>query len=499
MTFSTLLLKKSLYFVVSLGFVATFACSKSSDLSVSDASIDDATVPEPCTLTDNEDGTFTITCGEVSVVIDGSIEDLDGEPCYLVEREDGTLVIECGEQSFPAGGPPEIQFIKPSDGETVYGPVEVILNVEAPAGLETVVLYIDGEMKASWDNAPFVWEWDTSEVSDGSYHLEAVVTDIWERTDSAEVTVNFLTPVEIFNPYADVDWDVFGRHKANFHTHTTESDGNMSPADVIDEYHSMGYDILAITDHNRVTWSWQDFGKDPEDLGMIAVQGNEPSRHHHMGSYFNDYNGEFTDLHDSLQAVADRDGLAVLFHPGRYSFDTAWYVDIYETYDFLVGMEVYNQGDRYPNDRELWDEVLAEMMPERPVWGFSNDDSHGLSHIGRNHQTLLLPELTEENVRAAMIKGEFYFSYTPTRGDPAPEIIHIEANQNEGFIAIEADGATDVRWISGGETILSDEYVIYVRGYNGYLRIELEGPYGTTYTQPFFVGDSDLGTVILPE
>ena len=42
-------------------------------------------------------------------------------------------------------------------------------------------------------------------------------------------------------------------YKANFHCHTTESDGKLDPASVVGFYKNAGYDILSITDHRTVT------------------------------------------------------------------------------------------------------------------------------------------------------------------------------------------------------------------------------------------------------
>ena len=38
-------------------------------------------------------------------------------------------------------------------------------------------------------------------------------------------------------------------YKANFHLHTTNSDGRRSPEEAIALYREQGYDVLAITDH----------------------------------------------------------------------------------------------------------------------------------------------------------------------------------------------------------------------------------------------------------
>ncbi|MDZ4198522.1 MAG: hypothetical protein U1E27_04460, partial [Kiritimatiellia bacterium] len=352
----------------------------------------------------------------------------------------------------------------------------------------------------------------------------------------------------IFNPYRGVNWTTYGQHKANLHTHTLPhkvradgtvifvtgeirdatgavlqapvegygssnhhpdytsssgraggSDGTMPPQDKIAAYHSRGYSILALTDHNMVTWPWEDHAQNPSALGMLAVQGCEPSRHHHMSSFFNSYNGSESSVTASLAAVKNLGGLSILYHPGRYTETVDWYVEQYETHDHLVGMEVYNQGNRYPNDRALWDQVLTRLMPHRPVWGYSNDDAHSIGHVSRNWQTFLLPELTEAALRHAMTNGHFYFSYAPGGhpvggGDPAPVIHSIAVNDEQGIITLDATGHTNVLWISGGATIASGSLSLDVSAHQGVIRAVLIGPTGRTYTQPFFAGDPEAGT-----
>ena len=62
-------------------------------------------------------------------------------------------------------------------------------------------------------------------------------------------------------------------------------------------------------------------------------------------------------------------------------------------------------------------------MPDRPVWGYSNDDMpSGAKHLGRNWSMLLLPELTSDWVRRGLIGGRSYFVYSPAghAGPPPP-------------------------------------------------------------------------------
>lgn len=107
----------------------------------------------------------------------------------------------------------------------------------------------------------------------------------------------------IDNPYQHVDGTRDRQYKANLHTHTNRSDGREEPAKVIDLYREQGYSVLTITDHDilgpnggekdpkrqQTTWPWQVFGRDPQALDMVAIEGNEITRTHHIGSYFNDY------------------------------------------------------------------------------------------------------------------------------------------------------------------------------------------------------------------
>ncbi|QDU70997.1 DNRLRE domain-containing protein [Mucisphaera calidilacus] len=300
--------------------------------------------------------------------------------------------------------------------------------------------------------------------------------------------------VSFDNPYAGVDWSTFGQHKGNLHNHTTQSDGAETPAERIDEYASRGYGILALTDHNTTTWSWNDYGRNPADLGMIAIQGCEPSRHDHILSLFNGYNGSSNNIDTSFQTIGANGGLSIIAHPGRYNRSTQWYVDHYNNYDHLIGMEVYNQGDRYSGDRAKWDAILTETVPnDRFVWGFSNDDTHRTSHVGRNTNFFLLPELTETAVRNAMVEGHSYFSYSPVQDGAVPTIGSIDVDDAAGTISIAGDGYSEIRWISEGAHVASgatfDYNAVMAGSGDSYVRAELHGPTGITYTQPFGVDD----------
>ena len=44
--------------------------------------------------------------------------------------------------------------------------------------------------------------------------------------------------------------------RGNIHTHSTRSDGKLTPREVIAAYRAHGYDFLAITDHFMARFNW---------------------------------------------------------------------------------------------------------------------------------------------------------------------------------------------------------------------------------------------------
>ncbi|MBD3241673.1 MAG: hypothetical protein GF331_13870 [Chitinivibrionales bacterium] len=301
------------------------------------------------------------------------------------------------------------------------------------------------------------------------------------------------SPAIVLNPYDSVDWASCGRHKANLHTHTTESDGSMSPSTVIDHYHSRGYAVLALADHNEVTYPWLNWGRDPSVLGMVSVQATEASRHDHLGSYFNGYDASSSSITTSLTTIQNNGGLAVIFHPGRYSRSITWYENLYATYDSLIGMEVFNQGDRYPGDRDKWDALLSRTMPGRPVWAFSNDDLHRLEHCARNWQVLLTENATLDSaaVRAAMRTGAFYAVYDGS-GDQSRYIALDSLTVAGTAVTVHANcDESAIRWISDGHEIHRGATVDLdtVSALGSYVRAEIHGADGArTLAQPLGIG-----------
>ena len=345
------------------------------------------------------------------------------------------------------------------------------------------------------------------------------------------------------NPYAHVDWATINQYKSNMHTHTTQSNDaidEFSTANVVDKYHAAGYKILALTDHDYNPYPWQLFpqymsgvpARDPEALGMLAVPGNEFSKdntnswsertggqYNHHNDFFTGRQGqEFASLQESYAYTYALGGMQIINHPGQYwSIDNTysetqkdgpgWHATNFKTFPSLVGLEVYNQGNRRPNDRILWDQILERTMPERPVFGYSGDDTHNDEQLFRNYNMMLMEELTTEELKDAMRKGESYFCYEPKGSGEgkAPRITNIVVDETKKTITIETNGT--VSWIYGTDMTSSSasstrSSVVGIgksfcyEGYQGaYVRAFITNAYGETCTQPFGFTDSTMTDV----
>lgn len=347
----------------------------------------------------------------------------------------------------------------------------------------------------------------------------------------------------INSPYASVNWDTYGQYKADFHAHSNESDGSPQPAETVEEHYKKGFDILALTDHNvmNTTWNRKDdptgkgrtyltdvrlqeitYGTDRDGRGMVAVQNSdEQSVSDHLNTFFTPFNnGAGATLESNIAKTQELGGICHINHPGRYyggsntigtnGEDAAnnpanikKYVDLFMKYEACVGMEIINKldGDSY-SDRILWDNILKETMPEgRFVWGFSNDDTHSNEATGHSFNMMLMPANNPVEVRKAMENGAFYASahvakregYTITDhsiiNDYQPPVItNIAVDQNEDTITIEGDLYNTIEWIADGEVIATGN-TIDLNDYEGkvhsYVRAQLKGDEGISFTQPF--------------
>jgi len=236
---------------------------------------------------------------------------------------------------------------------------------------------------------------------------------------------------------------------------------------------------------------------------MLAVEGNEVSRPEHIGSLFNDYGDrDQTSEPKALEQIQKRNGLALIFHPGRYIRENDprsdyWYEYLFLKYGHapLIGMEVFNQGIRYEGDKDLWDRLNALIIPDMVIFGYSNDDMHRLRHLYRNYQFMLMDKLTDEALKDTMHKGSFYFCYEyEGSGEiipPVPLIEKIEVTNHGAIITITASNASTIKWLTENGVVGSGHAInLNALGLDKdkFIRVELTNDFGITCLQPFAIG-----------
>lgn len=354
------------------------------------------------------------------------------------------------------------------------------------------------------------------------------------------------------NPYQSVDWS-WTQYKAGLHNHTTESDGRNTVHEMITQAYELGFNIFPLTDHNVVNETWvlpkakklserdkpnyyptkeqadafnAGAGRDGAP-GMIEVPGSaEQSLGNHVNTFFTETNLLASDLKHKISIIdaetSNPKPLQHINHPGRYyggknkevvdgvdkgkeaatnPRNVKRYVDIFQSgFSSLVGMEIINKkdGDSY-SDRILWDQILMQTMPERPVWGFSNDDAHSTDALGYSYNQFLLPSLDLESFHSAMQSGAFYSTALVAkrelgadfRGDrtvPGPVISNIAVDQAADTITITSPNATKVEWVADGEVIATGNTLQLDNvnnKVNNYVRAQVYNQNGISFTNPF--------------
>jgi hypothetical protein len=327
-------------------------------------------------------------------------------------------------------------------------------------------------------------------------------------------TPSLAAAVVLRNPYEQVDWRAYHRYRADLHVHTLQSDGCHPVAEVVKAFHEAGFSVLAITDHDIVapnscplrdaatqgqidfgafatertpfpdprpptfpadtTWPWSDYGApSPADLGMLGIEGAELTCTYHVNSFFDDYGvvppcgkgGSVLD--EELLEVARRGGLAVLNHPDTRQ-PPEWFVKLYRDHsaESFVGIEIAaDDAATIDSYATVWDQLLGQLMPARPIWGLGTSDMHLLVRTRFAFTVFLLDELTTENMKKAMRGGQFYSVVGPgmlnlsrERGEvhhgleaydgTYPQLRSILVDRSAGKISISASGYDEIVWIS---------------------------------------------------
>ena len=265
------------------------------------------------------------------------------------------------------------------------------------------------------------------------------------------------------------------QYKANLHCHSVLSDGCRTPEELKAMYKSRGYDILAITDHERpvehTALSEKDFmmltgyecyirpgsgrydvyglevhlnlfAKDPKNVKMVcfndnysrylkrdnAIEGLERVGSERPREYTTEYINEYI-------RTAKEHGYIVAYNHPYWSMEAE--ADIL-SYEGLFSMEMCNYSSYLLNGLEyngaLYDKMLCAG---KRIFCHGSDDNHNQYPEGHPHSdsfgsfAMICPEeFTYESVIEAMEKGNMYASMGPVfhRISVDGDTVHIECS-----------------------------------------------------------------------
>ena len=231
--------------------------------------------------------------------------------------------------------------------------------------------------------------------------------------------------------------------KGILHTHSTNSDGILSPEEVVRFFRRAGYGLVSITDHNVVTrlkvhdvvylpGIELDIGRSSAGFSyhvvIVGLKSDPPER-----------------VRSDIQSLIDwaRDS-------GYFTFIAHPYWSMLSGEDLAGirgyhGVEVYNTGCEVGISRGYsgfhWDYLLHRG---RWTYGIAVDDAHYYTvDVLGGWIRVRVREESHEGVLEALINGDFYSS-------SGLEVRYLEASSDR--LNLKVEGATEVRVLSGNTT-----------------------------------------------
>jgi hypothetical protein len=266
--------------------------------------------------------------------------------------------------------------------------------------------------------------------------------------------------------------------KGNLHTHTSQSDGDSTPAEMAAWYRDHGYAFLVITDHDKLT--------QVEVPGIVLVPGEEVTDRLSGKALHVNAIGlqravapqrgttKVEVLQRNIDAVRAAGGVPLVNHPNfGWAFGAEELLQLrnFTLLEIASGHPYVNMHGP-PSAEALWDRLLTEG---RRVYGVAVDDSH---HLKRPWDTdVALPgkawvvvraEHDAKSIVAALDRGEFYASTGVELEEVSGTRVKVR-EKNGAHYRIQFIG-------SGGRVLQESEGAAAsytMRGNEGYVRVKV--------------------------
>ena len=297
--------------------------------------------------------------------------------------------------------------------------------------------------------------------------------------------------------------------KGNIHTHTTESDGDDTPENVVRWYRRHGYDFLVLSDHNHLTLFEYAAGrrrfKRPlmvpgEEVTLSIHEGRTPIHINAIGISRVVEPIDAREIVPTMQANVDAiigaGGIASINHPNSlWSFDHNHIKEVtgatlLEIYNGHPTSNVHGAPGKASYE-QIWDGVLSAG---RVIFGVATDDSHhykdfhpARSNPGRGWLVVRAESLEVEAILDGLASGRFYSSTGVELADleQSPEAISLSVRTEKNFIYTTA-------FIGRGGKVFHEstgpEATYEPSGEEGYVRAVVRSSSGAkAWTQPVLI------------
>jgi len=308
--------------------------------------------------------------------------------------------------------------------------------------------------------------------------------------------------------------------KANLHTHSTISDGKLTPAEVKEAYKAAGYQILCLTDHNTIvdhsdmnepdflmltgieinfnaeavppfsvqTYHLNLIAKQPDNLWSPAIAYH---RYPNALPYEEKMQCEGMDLKYSPESVnamiakANEKGFLVMYNHPTWSCQS--YPD-YAPLKGLWGMELRNSECCMLGHNENNFRVFKDLLNlDNRIYPLGTDDMHKPRALGLSWIMVGARALNYANVIEALEQGDFYMSCGPEISGLTIEdgILKITCSDAKEVI-LESHGRFARRVAADGNDWLHEatfdltDFIASVNGHPSvYVRLTVTAPDGT--------------------
>ena len=218
-------------------------------------------------------------------------------------------------------------------------------------------------------------------------------------------------------------------YKGNLHCHSTESDGGLTPVELIDWYSKHGYSFLSITDHNRVTIPNNDRTK------LLTIPGVEITCHrglqeyHVLGIGINEMPIQpYYEPQETIDAINSHGGSSIIAHPYWHDLQ----LDDLLSLRGHLGIEIFNTGCwieiQKGHSLVHWDALIRRGPC---LWGFASDDSHfKIPDYGGGWIMVKSKDLEQRSILESIRLGNFYSSMGPEFHDMSIEsnLLHVRCS-----------------------------------------------------------------------